>query len=259
MHFAGVKTLVAALTFGSLAFPAFGQQSPPDLILFNAKIFTSNANHPYAEALAIQGERIVAVGTSKEITALAGKSTKQIDAGGRTVIPGINDAHDHIGVGPEAYELPSASMDPQWKEVADAVSTAATKAPKGTWIAGSIGPSVLEDPQATRAALDKLAPDHPVILSVWTGHASVLNTLALRKLAISEDEPNPEGGRYVRDADGKLTGKVFEFAQVRVSKTYSELATEQEAEQQLKRFFAEAAHWGITTVQNMSAPITQAR
>jgi predicted amidohydrolase YtcJ len=259
MQFARVNALVAALAFGSVAFPAFGQQSPPDLILFNAKVFTSNANHPYAEALAIHGERIAAVGTSKEITALAGKNTKQIDAGGRTVIPGINDAHDHISVGPEAYALPIASMDPQWKEVADALSSAATKAPMGTWIAGSIGPSVLEDPQATRATLDKLVPDHPVILLVWSGHASVLNTLALKKLAIREDEPNPEGGQYVRGSDGKLTGKVFELAQGQVSKRYSELASEQEADQQLKSFFAEAARWGITTVQNMSIPISQAR
>jgi predicted amidohydrolase YtcJ len=259
MQCAGVTALVAALTLGSVAFPTFGQQSPPDLILFNAKVFTSNADHLYAEALAIRGDRIVAVGTSKEVTALAGKGTRQIDAGGRTVIPGINDAHDHISVWPEGYSLPIDSMDPEWEVVADAVSSAAAKAPKRTWITGSIGPSVLEDPQATRAALDKLAPDHPVALYVWTGHASVLNSLALRKLGISEDEPDPEGGRYARGADGKLTGRVFEFAQIRIAKSYSELANDQEAEQELKRFFAEAAHWGITTVQNMSHPITQAR
>ena len=99
-------------------------QSPPDLILFNGEVFTSNSSRPYVEAPAIRGERIVAVGASKETVALSGKETKRIDLGGRTVIPGINDAHYHLGVGPKSYDLPIKSDDPKWQEIVDALSSA---------------------------------------------------------------------------------------------------------------------------------------
>jgi predicted amidohydrolase YtcJ len=85
-----------------------------------------------------------------------------------------------------------------------------------------------------------------------------LNTRALEKLSFSEGEPNPEGGFFVRSpADGGLTGMVFQFASFQVSRRFSELATQQEAEQQLSQFFDQAARWGITTVQDMASPITQ--
>ncbi len=100
------------------------QKASPDLILFNGKVFTSNANQLYAEALAIRRERIVAVGSSKEVIALADQNTKRIDLGGRTVIPGINDAHMHLGIAPDTYDLPLKSIDPSWKEITDALGSA---------------------------------------------------------------------------------------------------------------------------------------
>src|SRR5712692_11336262 len=104
------KLLVAfAWTFlGSLV---MGQQAPPDLILLNGKIFTSDEAHPYVEALAIRGERIVATGTSEKIRSLAGPQTKRIDLGGRVVIPGINDAHHHRDFQPAAFPLRFKSME----------------------------------------------------------------------------------------------------------------------------------------------------
>jgi predicted amidohydrolase YtcJ len=259
MHITGAKMFIVALVLTSLTSIGLAQQSTPDLILFNGKIFTSNANQPYVEALAIRGERIVAVGTSKEMTTLASKETKQVDVGGRTVIPGINDAHYHLGVGPESYDLPINGDDPKWQEVKKALSTSIAKVPKGTWILGTFGSALLDDPQATRALLDGLAPDHLVMLLDWTGHASLLNSTAIRKLGVREDEPNPEGGMYFRQADGKLTGMVFEFASFRLARRFSELASEQESEQQLHEIFNQATRWGITTVQNMSQPISAVR
>lgn len=254
-----VRSLVA-FTISLLPSAAFSQQPTPDLILLNGKVFTSSASHTYVDALAIRGERIVAVGTSKEIAALAGRDTKRIDLGSRVVIPGINDAHLHLSVAPETYHLPIQGNDPKWQEIKDALSSAVKKLSKGTWIEAAFGANILDDPQATRTALDSLARDNPVVLWDWTGHASLLNTPALKKLGIREDEPNPEGGIYVRNqADGKLTGMVFEFAQFQASRRFSELASDQEAEQQLQEFFNQAARWGITTVQNMSIPITAER
>ena len=254
------KLLRVAFTVAGLASVMSGQQSSPDLILFNGKIFTSNSSQPHVEALAIRGERITAAGNSKEIIALARPNTMQIDLGGRTVIPGINDAHLHLSVGPETFDLETKTGDPTWQELKDALAAAAAKAPKGRWIDGSFGPTILDDPQATRVALDALSPDDPVILFDWSGHASLLNTLALRKLGIQEDEPNPEGGMYVRNpANGQLTGMVFEFAEFRVVRHFTELVTEQEALQQLGEFFTRAERLGITTIQQMGNPLAADR
>jgi predicted amidohydrolase YtcJ len=260
MRVAILRKFLVACTFGLLVSAAFSQQPAPDLILLNGKVFTSSTSHPYVDALAIRGERIVAAGTSKEIAALAGKDTKRIDLRSRVVIPGINDAHYHLGVAPETYDLPIQGNDPKWQQIKEALSSAVGTVPKGTWIDAVFGASILDDPQATRTALDLLAPDNPVVLLDWTGHASLLNTSALRKLGISENEPNPEGGMYVRNqADSKLTGMVLEFAQFRAGRRLSELASQEQAEQQLREFFDQAARWGVTTVQNMSNPIAAER
>jgi predicted amidohydrolase YtcJ len=239
---------------------AFPQKPSPDLILFNGKIFTSSASQPYAEALAIRGDRIVAVGTSKEVVGLAGRTTRSIDLGRRTVIPGINDAHMHLGVDLSHYDLPRKSNDPTLQEMTDALTTAASKVAKGTWIEGVFGPTILDDPHATKAVLDLLAPDDFVVLSDWTGHASLLNTPAMRKLSIRDDEPDPEGGMFVRNpADGKLTGVSLEYAQFRITRRYVGLVNDDEAGSQLSSSFSDAARLGITTLQDMASDISADR
>jgi hypothetical protein len=256
----GRITLRVATAFILLAAQGLGQQSPPDVILINGKIFTSNSRQPYAQALAIRGDRIVAVGGSKDIVALAGTATRRIDLAGRTVIPGINDAHYHLGTAPHGYDLPLNGIDPTWQEIKDALSSAVPRATKGAWITGTFGPTVLDDARATRAALDELAPDHPVELACWTGHAALFNTAGLKKLGIREDEPNPKAGVYVRNrADGKLTGMAFEFANFRIGRRFSELVSDEEAANELHDFFGKAAQMGITTIQDMAMPVTAQR
>lgn len=253
------KLLFVALVVTAVTSVMLGKHSPPDLILFNGKIFTSNSSQPHVEALAIRGERIAAVGSSKEIISLARKDTAQIDLGGRTVIPGINDSHLHLGVRPETFDLQIKGNDPTWQEIKETLTAAVAKVSKGNWIDGVFGATILDDPQATRTALDALAPDHPVILFDWTGHASLLNTTALRRLGVREDEPNPEGGLYVRNpTTGQLTGMIFEFAEFRVATRFNELATEQEASQQMHEFFDNALRLGITTIQDMAVPLLAA-
>lgn len=259
MRITMVKPLLVAIVLG-LPAVVLGQAPPPDFVLFNGKIFTSNSTQPYVEALAIRGDRIVALGASKEMLELAGKETKRIDVGGRTVIPGINDAHVHLSVEPEVYDLPIKGHDPSWQEIKDALSAAVAKAPKSTWIRGMFGDSVLDDPQATRVALDQLAPDDPVMLTIWGANVVLLNSAALRRLGVPEDQRNPEGGVYVRDpADGKLTGMATEFARLQVGPRFSELATDSEAVQQLNDFFENAVRMGITSIQDMAYPISASR
>jgi predicted amidohydrolase YtcJ len=267
------RWLIVALAFVLHSSIGIGQPALPDLVLFNGKIFTSNARQLYAEALAIRGDRIVAVGSSTEILALSGMGTKRIDLGGRTAVPGFNDAHDHLSVEPDTYELPLKGIDPSWQEVTEALSAAVPRTPKETWISADFGMTILDDPNATRAALDVIAPETPVRLADWTGHASLLNTAAMVRLGIQqheegpglrkheedpgiqEDEPNPEGGLYVRDKTGKLTGMVMEFANFGMGRRLTDLVSNDDATRQLHDFFARAAKLGITSVQDMSTPI----
>ena len=267
------RLAVVLLVFGLLNLIGIGQTAAPDLVLFNGKIFTSNSSQPYAEALAIRGERVVAVGNSTEIVALAGAGTRRIDLGGHTVVPGFNDAHDHLSIAPDTYELTLKGIDPSWQEIREAISAAAAITPKETWIRGDFGMNVIDDPSATRAGLDALAPDRPVVLADWTGHASLLNSVAMMRLGIQqdegpgirrhsgsaevhEDEPNPVGGVYVRDkATGKMTGMVMEYANFMISVRYTDLVSDDQATKQVHDFFANAARLGITSVQDMAMPI----
>jgi predicted amidohydrolase YtcJ len=254
-----MRSIPAVLGITLLATFMQCQQQPPDLVMFNGKIFTSNSRQLFIDGLAIRGDRIVFVGTSKEVLALVGKNTKRIDLAGHSVIPGFNDAHNHLSVGPPAEWLTIKNEDPGWKEIKDALEVACDKAPKGEWIKGTFGDAILADPMPTRHELDPICPGHPVMLVDWTGHASIVNSLALAKLAVREDEPDPKGGKFVRGSDGKLTGRIFEYAQFRMSRRLSELVSDEEAVQQLNDVFVHSARLGITTIQNMSNPITDNR
>ena len=236
--------------------PSLGQQPAPDLVLFNGKIFTCSSARPYAEALAVRGERIVAVGGSREVLALADQASRRIDLAGRTVIPGINDAHLHMAVEPKHYDLALNGTDPAWPEIIDALAAATGRVRKGTWITGVFGPSLFDDPHATRTALDATAPDHLVALWDWTGHAVLLNTPAMRSLNVGEDEQNPQAGVYVRNArNGPLTGMALEYAKFRVDRKYMRLVSDEDAISQIHEFFTQTARWGITTVQDMASVI----
>ena len=256
------STLAAVLASVALLLSAFcltGEQPSPDLILVNGKIFTSTSTRPYVEALAIRGERVLSVGTSQQIIALSGPKTKRIDLGGRVVIPGINDAHYHLFFPPDGARLHFNGQEPTWEEVRDTLADAVSQTAKGTFIFGETGAALFEAAQANRDSLDKLAPDHPIVLQGWTGHYYILNTAAIRKLGLKEDEPDPVGGRFVRGSDGKLTGLTLEYATFRLHRVLNTLVSDRNALEGARTFFNEAARLGITSVQNMSMPIAPER
>src|SRR5689334_5685445 len=148
------RLLASALLALTLAVP---QAAPPDLAIVNARVFTGVAAQPWAEAISIRANRIEAVGTTAAIKAAG--AARVIDAGGKLLIPGINDAHAHPGARPEttALEGPSAvEHDPTLDEVIARIKKAVETSPAGKWIVGEIGAAVLDDPRATRATLDPL-------------------------------------------------------------------------------------------------------
>jgi hypothetical protein len=231
----------------------------PDTILFNGKIFTSDGKQ-FVEALAIQGDHIEAVGDSERIHKLAGSLTKQIDLGGRTVIPGLNDAHNHMRINPaDLVDLQVAGPNPKRPEVMQAIAMAVLKYPTGTFLAATISTAIFRDSTVDRTSLDLVAPHHPVILTTFTGHASILNSAALTRLGIGENEPDPLGGRYEHFQDGRLSGVLREYASVRVSRSLADLTSDKDAILELRQTLADAAEHGITTLQVMSEKMPPAR
>jgi len=239
---------------------AVAAQPAPDVILFNGKIFTSIASHPYVQAVAIRGERLAATGDSKEIVASAGPHTRKIDLGGRTVIPGINDAHDHLNVGdPNTVEVQFNKQDPNWEEVKEALLVAAARATKPSILTGDVGPAVYFDARVNRAALDEISTHVPIILDSLTGHVSFLNSAALARLGVTENSQDPMAGRYGRDPDGKLDGIVREYANLQLNRDRAALASDAQGVTELRDYLAGAAQFGITTIQDMSDAMTPDR
>jgi predicted amidohydrolase YtcJ len=251
----GLLLLVATL---ALAAP-----QAPDLLILNARVFTGVEGNPWAEAVAVTGERIARVGTTADLRGLAGATTRVVDAEGRLVIPGINDAHVHIGALPPGTELEGPSPmehDPTLAEIQARVKAAASKAPAGQWIFGAIGAGVLDDPKATRFALDEVAPGHPVALTSWTGHGTLYNTAALRRLGVADDEPDPPGGFFVRVPGSRaLSGVAHEYADFILRQRISAEAGQPAQIAAARRFGQEAAAFGITSLQQMatSQPIPE--
>ena len=250
-----LQSLALAMTTAIVA----ASQSPaaPDLILVNGRVFTADARVPWAEAVAVRGDRIVDVGTNAAVRQRAGSGTRVIDVGGRVVIPGINDAHTHVGARPPGTVL-KLSDDPTLDAVIEAVRTAASSTPAGQWIFGTIGARALLDPKATRLVLDEAAPGRLVKLAAWTGHGNILSTAALRALGIGERDPDPPFGRYGRLPDGTTSGLLEEYADVRANRRMTALAGRTAAIESLRRLANEATGYGVTTIQAMGNSLTAA-
>jgi predicted amidohydrolase YtcJ len=184
-----------------------------DLVLVGGKIFTADSTRPWATAIAIRGERIVAVGSDAEIEALRGARTRRIVLDGRVVVPGFNDAHAHLGADIAATRFATSTdptPDPAFSVVVDSIRAIATRTPAGSWITTGIAERILGDPAARRAALDSAAPRHNVYLRGWSGHGAVLNSSALRAARLDTIR-DVLGGWLERDASGAITGRIDEY------------------------------------------------
>lgn len=243
----------------SAALSAYAQ-APPDLILHSGKIFTGDSALTWAQALAIRGERILAVGSDRDVLALAGRATRQLDLQGRTVIPGINDAHTHVWG--RTYIWPIAAgrsvgtvgmSEPSLDDVLARISTEVQSAPEGSWINAEVGGKVLSDPRANRMTLDTIAPKHRIQLFGWTGNGLVLNTAALRALNISDEEPDPVGGWYERvDGTRQVNGVLQGMANFGAKACLAASLPEAVVSSELQRFYQDALQFGITSIQDMS-------
>ena len=235
------------------------QQRDADLVLVNGKVFTADPARPWAEAIAIRGDRILNVGAATAITQRVGPNARVVDVGGRVVIPGINDAHTHVGTRPSGVVLKLNGTDPTLEEVLAAIREAVSSAPPDQWIYGTIGERVLSDPKASRFTLDAAAPGRLVKISAWTGHGVVFSTPGLHAIGLGDRDANPSFAVYGRTAQGSLDGRFDEYADLRVHRRLTAMAGHEAAVVSLRRLADEAAGYGITTIQAManSLPASQ--
>ena len=246
---------------GAQASPARTGSRTADLVLTGGKIFTADSTHPWAEAIALRGNRIAAVGTNAEVAHFAGPRTRRIALGGRVVIPGINDTHTHLahgalgpGIAPEGDWMQGPGAHP----LLDSLAAVARRTPQGTWIRGVMGLRIRGDTALRRQALDRVAPNHPVILSASFGHGSMVNTRALRMLGIPDTAADPVGGWYERAPGTRtITGLLDGSAQYAAWRAYS-VSSAESLVVALRDEAAQAAGFGITTVQHMSSTISPA-
>ncbi|GAB4325593.1 MAG: amidohydrolase [Dehalococcoidia bacterium] len=187
-----------------------------DIIFIHGSVHTVDASNTIAEACAVAGDRIIAVGSNAEISALAGPSTGRVDLRGRSLTPGFIDAHQHfVGVGGalDAIDCKAPGMQ-SIAALVEAVRHKAAQLPPGTWIRGRgyDHSRLAEGRHPNRHDFDPVSPDHPVIFTRTCGHIIAFNTRAAEVAGLSLTAPDPAGGRYDRDHDGRLIGVAYERA-----------------------------------------------
>ncbi len=228
-------------------------QPAADLVLRNAKIWTVDKNHPSAQAVAVLGERIVAVGSNDEIKAWQGPNTHVIDAAGKLLLPGFNDSHVHFVDGGRALDSVQLNDATSAQEFARRIAEGAKNVQKGDWLTGGDWDETKWSPaqMPTKEIIDPATPDTPVFVSRYDGHMGLANSVVLRLAGITVNTPDPPGGVIVRDAQGNPTGALKDAAMDYIFKVLPSLSHEQRLKA-VKRALAHAASLGVTSVQHMN-------
>ncbi len=254
----------------SLGLPALGAQRDADVILTNASIYTAERTRPWADALAITGNRILSVGDRRQVMRTRGPDTQVINLNGAFVVPGFNDAHVHVdstgnlltGVNLLDVHEPGAFVE--------RVRAAAGRLPAGSWILrgdwgayeqwgqGSAGTAAGQPGQQGpftphRDLIDPVTPDHPVLLSRFDRSMYLANSLALELAGVTAETPDPMGGSIDKDADGRLTGILRGSAAALVEDVIPPMPFEQRLVG-VRAVLEEAREGGVTTIQDLSSP-----
>ncbi|MBM3782097.1 MAG: amidohydrolase [Acidobacteria bacterium] len=217
----------------------------PDLVVLHARIWTGDGTTPEAEALAVREGRIIAVGRSSGIAAMAGEATRRLDAGGRRVVPGFNDAHWHLPTSRTAELIDSGSE----QEIVSRLQAFAATLGPDDWVTGrGWGPSDFPGQVPHRRALDAAFPDRPVVLTDRDGHMVLANQVALQRGGVTRETPDPPNGRIGHDASGELTGLLQEAASRLVRSQMPPVSADQ-VYQSLREQMRKAASYGITSLQ----------
>ena len=250
-----IRGLVAASVFTVIVFAlafharttARAQQAPAepaDMVITNGKVVTVEDGAPEAQAVAIRGSRIVAVGTNAAIKPLIGPKTQVIDVKGQFVMPGFIEGHGHFtGIGNTELGLKLMNTK-SWDEIVNMVAARAKTAKPGEWIYGrgwhqekwNARPNPNVEGFPVHDALSKVSPNNPVVLTHASGHATFVNAKAMELSDITAATKDPEGGDLIRDAKGNPTGLLRETASrlVRRGRGAPELSPAEAADRERK-------------------------
>ena len=232
------------------------------LVLRNGRIVTVDSTKPEAQAIAIRGSTILAVGTDAEINRLIGDSTEVIDLEGKLAIPGFIESHGHyMGLG-RAKMILDLTTAKRWDDIVEMVSIATRDTKIDSWISGrgwhqekwEVPPPGAVEGNPVHAALSAASPNNPVVLTHASGHAAFVNKRAMEIANITRNTPNPPGGEIVKGPDGEPTGLLRETAQRLVGATQaradsdrSEEDREKERRTQVRLAGEEALSKGVTS------------
>ena len=207
--------IVVSVLFLSIA-PRTLPVDPADLVFKNGNVYTANDAAPHAQAIAVKGDRIVFVGSDSAAQQFVGKSTRVVDLHGNTVMPGFVDAHQHLsGVGFREMTL-NLEGTTSLEDFLAKVKARVDQAKPGEWVTGRGWIETHWQPPVfpTRADLDRVAPNNPVILGRADGHGAVANSAAFKLAGVDKNTPNPFGGEISKDKEtGEPNGMLLDAAQ----------------------------------------------
>jgi predicted amidohydrolase YtcJ len=232
-----------------------------DLIVINANVYAVDSRIPNAQAFAVKNSRFIAVGTNDEISGLAGKDTRTIDARQMTVVPGFIDCHNHAGGDVLLYEvLVGNPFEVEFVTIASIVEKLRGKArqmPPGTWVEGYFfdDTKVKDRRQLNVHDLDEVSREHPVVVRHRGGHTSYYNSAALKMAGVTKDTKGTPGGTYERDEKGELTGRVTDtarsvFDKVGTRRSLSPAELEQRGRDGIAHISKQFVRYGLTSVHH---------
>jgi predicted amidohydrolase YtcJ len=255
------RTSAAARAWQSAQSSSGSGGADPDLVVYNAKVYTMDPALPRAEAFAINGGRFVAVGRTADIKSLAGKRTQAIDAKQMTIVPGFTDCHNHAGgttllyevlVG-NPFEVEFVTID----SIVDKLRAKAQQTPPGTWVEGYFfDDTKLKDKRPLNVHdLDRVSTEHPVAVNHRGGHTSFFNSKAFELAGITKSSPNPPGGTFDRDENGELNGRVTDRARAALDRagrrpTFTEAQRAQRDRDGLAHISKQFVRYGLTSVHH---------
>jgi predicted amidohydrolase YtcJ len=260
-HFLGLAGATLAGAAGIGPRTAAAQSQPADLVVFNARVYTVDSRLPKAEAFAVQNGRFTAIGTTAEIRALAGKSTRPFDARGMTIVPGFIDCHNHAPGTTLLYEvLVGNPYEVEFVTIAGIIEKLRAKArqtPPGTWVEGYFfdDTKVKDNRLLNIHDLDQVSQDHPVAVHHRGGHTSFYNRKAFEMAGITRNTPNPPGGTFDREASGDLNGRVTDRATAALNRigrrpVFTEEQTLQRDRDGLAYISKQFVRYGVTSVHH---------
>ena len=247
------KLAVYSLIFISTVYANAQPKPTATLIITNAAVYTVDKQHPNAEAVAVIGDRIAAVGSSTEINLWRGPETKVIDAGRKLVLPGFNDAHVHFIQGGAQLDQVQLTDAASPQEFAKRIAAQAKKTPKGEWILGGRWDETKwpKPELPTKELVDAVTGATPIFVERYDGHEALANSAAMKLAGVDAKTADVPGGVIVRDPSGNPTGIFKDAAQELINKAIPPMSHEHRV-RVARRALEHAASLGVTSVQHMN-------